>query len=96
MINDYVIVDAVAIQLGRIDLAIGMRFKQEFYGHGPWHAAPNILRKLTSYWEMKFYNSASALFMDTPAELPSTDDPILWLNGFARISLRAASTIHWS
>ena len=96
MNSDLIIVDAVAIQLGRIDLGIGMRFKQEFYGPGVWHSAPTILRKLTCYWENKFYNNASALFIDTAAYLPATDDPILWLNGFASISKLAASTIHWS
>lgn len=95
MINDLMVVDAVAIRLARYDLAIGLRFKQEFFTGGSWHGHADIISKLSEYWRQKFYHCASALFISAADQLPVTDDPMYWLGYFDVITECAATCIHW-
>lgn len=96
-LDGILLVDAVAIELARYDLGIGLRFKQEFFSGGPWVAGATTLRQLQMYWEMKFYTRASAMFMSTASTLPNTDNAVEWLHAFSNnVAGLAAGTIHWS
>ena len=95
-LDGILLVDAVAIELARHDLAIGLKFKQEFFSGGCWNAGVTTLQQLQMYWQQKFYHGASAMFMCTASLLPVTENTVEWLYAFQNVAGIAANTIHWS